>query len=313
MSMRKSLAVDTTITLDVNGSTQRIRMCAKRTGLPPLVIVQAGPGLPVLNEVTKFQQRLRLEQQFLVAYWEQRGCGAASRADAMSASLQQQVDDLRQVLRWLRDETKQTAVVFGISLGATIALRAVEHEPACVKSVVAISVDTHTVWSDEAAAAFLEEQAVRAGSRRLSRRLRALEKPPYLDPAAIQRRARLLADLGTIERGKTFNALFREALFSMIRTYGVVGAGKTLRNISLVQRTMLPELVALDLFAAPPRLMVPVHCVFGEQDALLPATVVKDLPSAIIAPACTVRLVPNAGHMVHFDQPDIVRSIAVNA
>jgi pimeloyl-ACP methyl ester carboxylesterase len=53
--------------------------------------------------------------------------------------------------------------------------------------------------------------------------------------------------------------------------------------------------------------------VFGERDALLPAAVVKDLPSAIIAPACTVRVVPNAGHMVHFDHPDIVRSIAVNA
>ena len=182
-----------------------------------------------------------------------------------------------------------------------------------MKSVVAVSVDTHTVWSDAAADAFLQEQSLRAGSRRLSRRVRALEKPPYVDPAALQRRARLLADLGTIERGKTFNALLREALFSMIRTYGVVGAVKTLRNINLVQRTMLPDLVALDLLAAPPRLAVPVHCVFGEQDALLPATVVKNLPAAIIAPTCTVRLVPDAGHMVHFDQPDIVRSIAVNA
>jgi pimeloyl-ACP methyl ester carboxylesterase len=76
---------------------------------------------------------------------------------------------------------------------------------------------------------------------------------------------------------------------------------------------MLPELVPLDLLAAPPRLAVPVHFVFGEQDALFPARLVKDLPAAIIAPACTVHLVPDAGHMVHFDQPDIVRSIAVNA
>jgi pimeloyl-ACP methyl ester carboxylesterase len=182
-----------------------------------------------------------------------------------------------------------------------------------VKSVVAVSLDTHTAWSDAAADAFLQEQSLRAGNRRLRRRVRALEKPPYLDPAAVQRRARLLADLGTIERGKTFNALLREALFSMIRTYGVVGAARTLRNINLVQRTMLPELVALDLFGAPPRLAVPVHCVFGEQDALLAATVAGNVPAAVIAPACTVRLVPNAGHMVHFDQPDIVRSIAVNA
>src|SRR4249920_2143474 len=207
MSMSPSLAVDKTIALDINGSTQRIRLCATRTGLPPLLIVQAGPGLPVLNEAAKLQRRLRLEQHFLVAYWEQRGCGAASREDARSASFQRQVDDLRQVLRWLREETKQTAVVFGISLGATIVLRAVEHEPDCVKSVIAISVDTHTAWSDAAADAFLQEQSLRGESRRLSRRVRALETPPYVDPAALQRRARLLADLGTIERGKTFNAL----------------------------------------------------------------------------------------------------------
>jgi pimeloyl-ACP methyl ester carboxylesterase len=40
---------------------------------------------------------------------------------------------------------------------------------------------------------------------------------------------------------------------------------------------------------------------------------VKRLPAVIEAPACTAILVPNAGHMVHFDQPEIVRSIAVSA
>jgi pimeloyl-ACP methyl ester carboxylesterase len=63
----------------------------------------------------------------------------------------------------------------------------------------------------------------------------------------------------------------------------------------------------------PLRLAVPVHYVFGEQDALTPAAIVKQLPAAIAAPASTVLLVPNAGHMVHFDQPEIVRSIAVSA
>ena len=134
-----------------------------------------------------------------------------------------------------------------------------------------------------------------------------------MDPGPLQQRASLLADLGSIEHGKTFNALVREALFSMIRTYGPVGAVKALRNMNLVQRAMLPELVSLDLFASPPRLAVPVHYLFGEQDALTPANVVKDLPAAIAAPASTVLLVPHAGHMVHFDQPDIVRRVAVSA
>ena len=123
----------------------------------------------------------------------------------------------------------------------------------------------------------------------------------------------MLADLGSIEHGKTFSAIVRETLVGMIRTYGLVGTVKALRNLNLVQGKLLPELVSLDVFANPPRLAVPIHYVFGEQDALTPAAVVKGLPAAIAAPATTVRLVPHAGHMVHFDQPAIVRSIAVSA
>jgi pimeloyl-ACP methyl ester carboxylesterase len=130
------LAVDKTVTLDINGSRQRVRMCAERSGLPAMLIVQAGPGLPLLHEVAKFRRRLQLETDFLVTYWDQRGCGNASQRDAKSVSMKQQVDDLRTVVRWLHNEAKQKVIVFGISLGATIVLQAAEHEPECVKSVV---------------------------------------------------------------------------------------------------------------------------------------------------------------------------------
>jgi pimeloyl-ACP methyl ester carboxylesterase len=160
MAIRTPLVIDKTVTLDINGSTQKIRMCAERTGLPPLLIVKDGPGLPMLHEVAKFQRRLRLEQDFLVSYWEQRGCGAASQQDAKSVSLRQQIDDLRAVLQWLHKETRQTVVVFGISLGATIALRAVEHEPERAKTVIAISPDMQTTNSDASAYEFLQDQAV---------------------------------------------------------------------------------------------------------------------------------------------------------
>src|SRR5262245_54581587 len=99
------LAIDRTITLDVCGSSQRLRLCAARAGLPPLLVVQAGPGLPVLHEVPKFQRLLKLEEDFLVAYWDQRGCGASTRSDANSVSWRQQIDDLRTVLAWFNTET----------------------------------------------------------------------------------------------------------------------------------------------------------------------------------------------------------------
>jgi pimeloyl-ACP methyl ester carboxylesterase len=313
MTTRTPKAIDKTIPLDINGSRQRIRLCAARTGLPPLLIVQAGPGLPLLHEVAKFQRLLNLENDFLVGYWEQRGCGNASQRDARSVSLPRQIDDLRAVVRWFHAETQQRVLMLGISWGATIALQAVEHESDRVTSVIAISPDLQTAGSDAAAYAFLQEQARRAGRRRVGRRVMKLERPPYLDPAELQRRARLLADLGTIERERSFGGLLREMLSGLIRTYGVVGGVRALSNMNTVQRTLLPEIAALDLLAHPPCVTVPVHYVFGEQDALTPASMVTELPAAMTAPRSTVRRVPDAGHMVHFDQPRIVRSIVERA
>ena len=304
-------AIDRTIDLDINGSRQRIRLCAEREGRPPLLVVQAGPGLPLLSEVRKFQRLLDLERDFLAAYWEQRGCGDAPLRDTASVSLPQQVADLRTVLRWLFEQTKQRAIMLAISLGGTVALQAAEHEPDHVKAVVAISPDSHTATGDAAADAFIRTFGVQ--NARMKQKAIALPKPPYTDLAPFQQRARLLGDLGAIEHGRTFAALLRETLISVLRTYGVTGAIRALRNMNRVQLAMLPQLNALDLFANPPRVAVPVHYVFGQHDALNPPDLVNRLPAVIGAPATTVTLVPNGGHMVHFDHSDVVRSILVKA
>src|SRR4051794_19104452 len=103
----RPLAVDETVCLDINGSRQRLRVCAAQAGLPPLVIVQHGPGVPLLHEVAKFQQRLDLERDFQVVYWDQRGCGSVSASEATRVSLTQQVEDLQAVIAWTAERTQQ--------------------------------------------------------------------------------------------------------------------------------------------------------------------------------------------------------------
>ena len=165
------LAIDNMVSLTINNSQQRVRLRAARSGLPPLLVVQQGPGLPILHEVAKFHRLLHLERDYLVAYWEQRGCGNASAASAQCVSLAQQVDDLQAVVKWLGDETRQRVLVFGISMGATISLlaapRAVEH----VKAVIAISPDLQTRGADAAVDAFLHKQVGLSRRRRLHRAL----------------------------------------------------------------------------------------------------------------------------------------------
>jgi len=198
-------------------------------------------------------------------------------------------------------------------LGGTFALQAAAQELDRTKAVVAISADSDTVRSDASIDAFLHQHAARGNNRRLSAKLEKLGRPPYTRSAVFQQRAGMMADLGGIEYGSTFGALLRETLFDMLRTYGPLGTVRALRNMSAIQDATLPEMARLDLFADPPRLAVPVHYVFGEQDPIVSAELASQLPAAIAAPARTVTLAPNAGHMVHFDQPDLVRSVVMSA
>ena len=309
---RRPHGVDTTLALTINGTTQRVRLCAERSELPPVLIVQAGPGLPVVNEVRKFQERLHLEDTFSVAYWDQRGCGPAPLRDVRDISFATQVDDVRAVVRWLAGTTGQPVVVLGISLGATAALRAAAFEPDHVKALVAVSIDTDLAAGDASAFAYLQEAGARADQPKLARSIRKLGAPPYTTPAPIQLRARLLTDLGGVERGKRFGDLLRELLFSLVRTYGLAGAVATLRNMNAIQRRMLPELADLNLLTSWPRAAMPVHYVFGHRDPLVPPSLVR-MVSSLVADGDTVTVLPEAGHMAHFDEPAIVRSIVLRA
>ena len=194
-----------------------------------------------------------------------------------------------------------------------MALEAVGADHDRVKTIIAVSPDSNTNESDAAADSFLRNQAHNAANRRFERRIAKLARPPYLDPATFQERTRLLVDLGTIKSGKTFRTLLWETLVGMVRAYGAVGAAKALRNMNLVQRRLLPQIVSLDLFTNPPRVTVPVHYVFGARDAVTPPSVPDRLPAAIGAPSGTIVRLADAGHMAHFDRPDVVRSIAESA
>ena len=211
-----AFAVDTTVTLDVNGSKQTIRARATRTGLPPLLIVQHGPGSPLLNEVKRYQRALALEKDFLVHYWDQRGTGRASTRDARSVTMKRQVEDIRAVLRWIHDKTQQRVILMGISIGGTYALQAAGLEPTLIKSVVAVSADSDIARQDDSTHAFLQQQAAHQKNGKLSAKVAKLGLPPYTTAASLLARAGMLADLGTIEYGKKFGQVMKESVLSML-------------------------------------------------------------------------------------------------
>ncbi len=81
------MTIDQREAIHFGHATQWIRIRGVDTTNPVLLLIQQGPGLPVMNEANRFEHLLGLEQAFTVVYWDQRGCGRSLRGPAERDSI----------------------------------------------------------------------------------------------------------------------------------------------------------------------------------------------------------------------------------
>src|SRR5580698_6779304 len=142
-SLEMNMQTDSLEAVELGGSTQWIRIRGTDAANPVLLLIQQGPGLPMLNEVRRFERLLGFENHFTVVYWDQRGCGRSlGGVDTLSAHpLRQMVDDTVSLLELLKERFAKKSLVAGFSLGATIGAFAAAERPDLVETLVAVGMD----------------------------------------------------------------------------------------------------------------------------------------------------------------------------
>jgi pimeloyl-ACP methyl ester carboxylesterase len=65
--------------VELDGTTHWIRTSAADASKPVLLLMQLGPGLPIINEARRFERLFALREMFTVLYWDQRGTGLSLR------------------------------------------------------------------------------------------------------------------------------------------------------------------------------------------------------------------------------------------
>src|SRR5262245_1530177 len=104
--------------IQLGGITQWIRIRGADASNPVLLLMQQGPGLPIINEARRFEQLLGLEETFTVVYWDQRGTGLSSpplrkHSNRFEISAPRMVDDTVMMLELLRGRFGGKAFVAG--------------------------------------------------------------------------------------------------------------------------------------------------------------------------------------------------------
>ena len=277
--------------------------------LPPLLVIQAGPGFPHLSERRRYKKLLALERHFSVFLWDRSGTGLHAAPPA-GLSLKGHLDETVALLERITRISGRKVTVLGVSIGGTLALLARHRVPESVQRVVAVSPDLDTAASDRHAYERIQAAVREPRWRSLAPKAVRLQPPPCLDLAQFKLRATLLGHLGSLEARASYGTQVLRMAIGIAGTYGPHRLPRVLANMDASMRALAPELARVDLLSRWPWSPVPADLVFGDADLLSPPEVIERV-RPLLGPQDTLRVVPGAGHMAHFDAPAVVRSVVL--
>jgi pimeloyl-ACP methyl ester carboxylesterase len=309
------MKIDSLQPVQVGGTTQWIRVRAAAAGRPVLLLIQQGPGLPMISEARAFDRDLGLEQAFTVVYWDQRGCGRSlrQRQDRAGISLGRLVSDTVSLLERLAARFGQKVYVAGFSFGATLGAHAAARRPDLVAALVAVGMDVDGAAAGACAYDFALRSARQRGNRRALRQLQAIGPPPHLTSKQFTTRVRWASNFGGVTTGQTYATLARGLLGSLVRSpdYSAPDIVRTLRGITATQAALLPELATMNLAAALPRIDVPVLMVQGRHDQVAPGDAAERYAATLQAPSKRLAWFENSAHTPHLDEPGRFRDLVL--
>jgi len=313
------MEIDTLEGVQLGGITQWIRVRGAHASNPVLLLMQQGPGLPIINEARRLEHLLGLENAFTVVYWDQRGTGLSSPSlredpNRFEISVARMVDDTVTLLELLRDRFGGKTFVAGFSFGATFAAYAAVRRPELVAALVAAGMDIDMPAAESNAYAFALDAARRRGNRLATRQLEAIGPPPHTTVKQFTTRARWVAKYGGVATNANLNSLLRALLVSLARSpdYSAADVIRTVRGISASQAALLPQLATTDLVRTVPRLDVPIVMAQGRLDQVAPGEATQRFYDSVTAPGKQLVWFERSAHTPHLEESAKFRDLLMN-
>jgi pimeloyl-ACP methyl ester carboxylesterase len=313
------MEIDTLESIRLGGITQWIRVCGTDTSNPVLLLMQQGPGMPIISEARRLEQLLGLEKSFTVVYWDQRGTGLSSpslrrNSNRFEISVARMVDDTVMLLELLNGRFGGKTFVAGFSFGATFAAQAAVRRPELMAALVAAGMDIDMPTAENNAYAFALNTARQRRNRRAIRQLETIGPPPHTTMRQFTTRARWVANFGGVTTNANFSSLIRALLTSLVRSpdYPAAAVIRTLRGIGASQTALLPQLAAMDLVRTMPRLEVPIVMAQGRLDQVAPGEAAQRFHDSLTAPSKQLVWFESSAHTPHLEEPAKFRDLLMN-
>jgi proline iminopeptidase len=280
---------------------------------PILLLLQAGPGFPIIHEAESLERLAQLEEAFTVVYWDQRACGKSFSASISGKSMRVErlVADTVEMVDALKNRLRvERLFIAGFSLGGSIAALTAQQTPQSFYALVAVGIDVDFDESERVAYQFVVDESRRRDNKKAMRDLVRLGLPPHNNPKTFQMRVKWLTNMGGVNRQETYSSLFRKTLVQMVKCpqYSFLDVARAIRGMQFCQKHLLPTLAGFNLITRLPRIDVPIYMFQGRHDLAAPAAIAERYYEVLEAPKGK-RLIwfENSAHMPQYEEPEKFR------
>jgi len=288
----------------IGGHDQAIMLRGVSAEAPVLLYLEGGPGGTGIGRIRNSGEDL--EQDFVVATWDQRGTGKSYDAlePSSTLTLDQMVDDTLEVTNYLRERfDEQKIYVVGSSWGTTIGVLAVQRSPELFHAYVGTGQMVDQFETDKLMYAESLADAVARGDDDTAEALRALGEPPYDDtldyPIAIASNPKWM----DFEHGADYDAAAEYPASLFVAEYTLIEQLRGMGAIAETFNVLYPQLEDTDFRIQVPSLEVPVYLVEGRYEAAGRETLARQWFELLSAPSKQYVVFQSSGHTPPFDEP----------
>jgi pimeloyl-ACP methyl ester carboxylesterase len=283
---------------------------------PVLLFLHGGPGVPSISFVRDFDATFKLQEHFVLVYWDQRGAGKSYNASIPpdSMTIEQFIADTRELVEVLRKRFATTKIyLVGHSWGSLIGALTTARYPELFSAYVGIGQVVHMRENEALSYQLTLEQAVAAEHAQALRQLTAIGPPPYdgYREMLIERQWVRTFDQRR-QKQLTAPRAIDPARFSLAEV-SFAEALAWLPGPSFSMKHLWDELYDANLFQQAPRIDVPVYLLEGRYDYYAPSSIARRYYEQLDAPkGKTFVWFDHSGHSPPAEEPEKFYNVLVH-
>lgn len=293
--------------LHIGGIDQYVMIRGADLNKPIVLFLHGGPGYSQISYARKYQSKL--EQNFIVVNWDQRGSGKSysSSIDKETMTLDQFVADTNELLDYLLDTFgKERLYLVGHSWGSELGMYVALKYPQKLYSFISIGQLVDGKRNEELSYDYTLKMAESANNTKAIEELKQIGRPPYKDIVSdmmIQRK--WLKVYGGLEIGcNTYKDMILASIFSP--EYSGIDGIKLAIGSKFTADLMFPHIfIESNLMKDIPEVKVPVYFCVGRNDHNTPHQLIEEYYNKIKAPSKELIWFEESAHFPNFEEPEL--------